>query len=307
MMNDPFSDFLQIMDARSIMSGGLVAGGSWAINFPPSERVKFWGVMRGSCWLLMEGAETPVRIAEGDVFLLSRARPLLLASDLSATPVALSDVLDGRTGAVVQHGAGDDFFMIGGKVELSPDCARLLSDALVPLIHIHAASRQAPILHWLLQQLVRERDDILPGAAVVSSQLAHLLFIQILRAHFESAAPQSPGWLRAVADKRVAPALRLMHGEPGRAWELGELAKAAAMSRAAFAAYFKKVAGIAPVAYLTEWRMRLAQRLLREGATPVAVLAHSLGYSSESAFSNAFKRSTGSSPKHYRNASQLSP
>jgi hypothetical protein len=41
--------------------------------------------------------------------------------------------------------------------------------------------------------------------------------------------------------------------------------------------------------------MRLAERALREEATPVAVVGQSLGYISESAFSNAFKRVTGHS------------
>jgi AraC-like DNA-binding protein len=48
--------------------------------------------------------------------------------------------------------------------------------------------------------------------------------------------------------------------------------------------------------------MRLAERALREEGTPVAVLAGKLGYGSESAFSNAFKRVTGNAPRHYRRA-----
>jgi hypothetical protein len=28
--------------------------------------------------------------------------------------------------------------------------------------------------------------------------------------------------MRALSDERIAPALRLMHREPGRAWQLGE-------------------------------------------------------------------------------------
>ncbi|TIW06219.1 MAG: helix-turn-helix transcriptional regulator, partial [Mesorhizobium sp.] len=70
------------------------------------------------------------------------------------------------------------------------------------------------------------------------------------------------------------PALRLMHGDPARAWHLEELAKACAMSRTSFAVHFRTVAGIAPLAYLTEWRMRLAERALREERTPVAVVTH---------------------------------
>ena len=46
--------------------------------------------------------------------------------------------------------------------------------------------------------------------------------------------------------------------------------------------------------------MHLAERALREEGAPVAELAQSLGYSSESAFSHAFKRVTGVGPKRYR-------
>jgi len=109
----------------------------------------------------------------------------------------------------------------------------------------------------------------------------------------------------AVGDRQLAPALKLMHSDPGRSWQLGELAKAAAMSRTTFALHFKEVAGIAPLAYLTAWRMRLAERALREERTPTSVLARSLGYTSESAFNNAFKRVTGQPPKRYRTKSQI--
>ena len=97
-----------------------------------------------------------------------------------------------------------------------------------------------------------------------------------------------------------------MHGDPGRAWHLEELARACAMSRTTFVSRFTTVAGVAPLTYLTEWRMRLAERALREEATPVSAVGQSVGYASESAFSNAFKRVTGSSPKAYRNTKPVS-
>ncbi|WP_372495458.1 helix-turn-helix domain-containing protein [Saccharopolyspora soli] len=46
--------------------------------------------------------------------------------------------------------------------------------------------------------------------------------------------------------------------------------------------------------------MLLAQRALRDGDVGVGSLAVELGYSSESAFSNAFKREVGESPLRYR-------
>jgi len=245
-----------------------------------------------------------MRLRKLDVIVAPRAH--VLASDVALAPVALAAILEQRQGAIARHGHGDDFFMIGGKVELSGSSARLLLDGLPDLIHIRAASRHAPSLRWLLEQLVRERDDGLPGVAAASAQLAHLLFIQILRAYFDDAEPAASSRLRAIADPRLAPALQLMHGNPAHPWQLGELARAAAMSRAPFAAYFKAVAGIAPIAYLTEWRMRLAERALQENGSSVHALAATLGYGTESAFSHAFKRVTGKSPKHYRQEVQAS-
>jgi AraC-like DNA-binding protein len=137
---------------------------------------------------------------------------------------------------------------------------------------------------------------------LASAQLSQLLFIQILRAHQSTAGPLAAGWLRALGDARIAPALRLMHDDPARSWHPEDLAKACAMSRTTFASHFKAVAGVAPLTYLTGWRMRLAERALGEDVTPVSVVAQSLGYTSESAFSNAFKRVTGRSPKACRTA-----
>jgi AraC-like DNA-binding protein len=93
-----------------------------------------------------------------------------------------------------------------------------------------------------------------------------------------------------------------MHGDPAHDWTIAELAKVSAMSRTRFAVHFKSVAGMPPLAYLGQWRMRLAQRLLREESVTVAALAERLGYATESGFSDAFKRIVGVAPATYRSA-----
>ena len=72
------------------------------------------------------------------------------------------------------------------------------------------------------------------------------------------------------------------------------------MSRTSFALRFKANVGVAPLTYLQNLRMRVAEHQLRAGAISVSELAQSLGYASDSAFSNAFKRRTGLAPKHYQ-------
>jgi AraC-like DNA-binding protein len=235
------------------------------------------------------------------VFLLSARRSFVLSSDLAAVPVEAASVFSPNLSEVVQLGGGEECLQVGGFVRLDPASGGLLTDVLPPLVHIRAASPHATVLRWLLDQLVHERVEKLPGASLASAQLAQLIFIQILRAHLETSGALTTGWLRALADKRIAPALCMMHGDPGRSWQLEELAKATAMSRTTFVVRFKTAAGVAPLTYLLNWRMSLAERTLRSEDVPVSVLAR---YTSESAFSNAFKRTIGMSPKKYRDAAR---
>jgi len=298
---DPFSDVLKLASAEAVISGGLTAGRAWAIRFPPPDKLKFFAIVRGTCWLTIDGREDPIRVEPGDVFLVSRLAFVLLG-DMAAIPVDASDVFTPASGMFAQLGAGDDFSFVGGHVTLDALSGGFFADVLPPLVYVRAVSPQATVLQWLLEQLVRERASDLPGASVVSEQLAQLMFVQILRAHLDDSGSLPAGLLRALGDAGIAPAIRLMHGDPGRPWKLQELAESAAMSRTTFALRFKNAAGVTPLTYLLNWRMRLAERALREGTTTVSALGESLGYTSESAFSNAFKRAIGIAPKRYRDA-----
>lgn len=307
MTPDLVSELLELMNARSVLSGGLLAGGAWAIRFPASTHLKFWGIQRGRAWIVFED-RPPLRAEAGDLFLFHGAGSHVLASDLDAEPVPLEEVAAARLGAMNRHGDGDGdgeaFLMFGGKVELDAGCEPLLFAGLPPLIHLPGSETRTRSIHWVLERLVQEREAALPGWEQAGVQLAHLLFIGILRAWLADRDTPGHGLLRAANDARLAPALRLMHGAPGRAWRLAELAQAAAMSRASFAERFKRVAGTAPLHYLTQLRMRLAQKRLRNSRDSLAQLAETFGYASESAFSNAFKRVLGQSPSHYRDAAR---
>lgn len=302
MLNDPLSDVLKLANVQSLVTGGFAASGQWAIRFPAPDKLKFFAAVRGACWLRVEGEGSPLRLEPGDVILLALRRNFVLASDMTVTPRGSHELFAGRSEPMVAvdgvNVADAEVVQIGGHVHLHPSYGALLSDVLPPTIHVHGSAPEAQALRWILDQLLRERAD-LPGSGLATMQLGYLLFIQVLRAHLAAGGALRAGWLRAATDVRLAPALRLIHGEPGRAWRLDQLARASAMSRTSFATHFKAVAGEAPLSYLTRWRMRLAEQALRRGDAPVATLAQTLGYASESAFSHAFKRVVGLSPRHY--------
>ena len=85
----PFSDILKLSNAETFVSGGFTAGGSWAIRFPAPDKIKFFALVKGKCWLLIDNRQLPVRVEEGDVFLLSAQPSFVLASDLAAVPVSV--------------------------------------------------------------------------------------------------------------------------------------------------------------------------------------------------------------------------
>ncbi|MCL6707538.1 AraC family transcriptional regulator [Pseudomonas sp. R2.Fl] len=300
MNTDPLSSILSLVDARVVYAGGLRAGGDWAVRFPPPDKIKFFVVAKGGCVLSVDGVDEPFRLRTGDVFLLSAPRGFVLASGPGIPPIGTDGIYRPGGPVIAEVGSGEEFLMLGSHVDVDSGVGRLLVDNMPSSLHLKADAAPAPRLRWLIGELVEEANSVTPGAGLAQSGLAHLMFLQILRAYLARSDGVEVGWLRAVCDPRLAPALRLMHSDPARNWHLPELAKAAAMSRTAFATRFKAVAGMAPLAYLTEWRMRLAEKKLRLENTPVAELARELGYSSEAAFSSAFKRVTGRSPKRGR-------
>lgn len=303
---DPFSDILGITKAETVSSGGFTAGGAWSIRFPRMDKMRFGAVVSGGCWMRVED-QPPFRVGAGDVCLMAVQQAVIFSSSPDLPPIEAESVFRRDHGRVMTSmpmlGDGRDCFQIGGHICMDPVNGKMLAEVLPPLILVRSGAARADILRVLLDQLVSERSTDLPGTNIVSSQLAQLIFVLILRAYVETEPAMAAGWLRALSDKSLAPAIKLMHGEPGRSWRLEELAKATGMSRTVFIERFKAAAGVAPLTYLTHWRMRLAERLLRETADPISIIAPSLGYASESAFSNAFKRVNGVAPRQYRSSS----
>ncbi len=127
---------------------------------------------------------------------------------------------------------------------------------------------------------------------------------QIVRSWIETRPTDLSGWLAAVTDPQIGTALARIHRDPGNAWTVDTLAAAAGMSRSLFAERFMTLLTVSSARYLLQWRMRLSAVWLRTEDMPVAEVASRLGYASDAAFSRAFKRFFGSSPKSLRGESR---
>jgi AraC-like DNA-binding protein len=158
---------------------------------------------------------------------------------------------------------------------------------------------------WVQASIAYSLEHAVPSNASanpISTRLPELVLIEVLRAHLATAPAADHGWLAALHDPVLAPALTLLHESPDKKWSVAELASRAAVSRSLLDDRFRTVLGRSPIRYLTEWRMHLAAELLTTTDITIVTIARRVGYDSEEAFSRAFKRARGLSPSHWRAA-----
>jgi AraC-like DNA-binding protein len=153
-----------------------------------------------------------------------------------------------------------------------------------------------------LRLMAVEARQARPGGEAVMTRLADILVIQAIRSWLETDPAARKGWLGALRDRQIGPALTLIHRDPARPWTVAALARERAMSRSAFAARFTALVGEPAMQYVTRWRMQLAYSQLEEEGATVAELARRFGYRSEAAFARAFKRVVGMPPGEVRRA-----
>jgi AraC-like DNA-binding protein len=148
-----------------------------------------------------------------------------------------------------------------------------------------------------LDLLFAEAFSARAGRGAAIDRLVEYFTILLLR-HSVEASLVKKGVLAGLADERVAKAMMVMHSQPEHAWTLEALAGVAAMSRSRFAKHFLDTVGTTVMDYLTDWRISLAQGLLKRGR-PVKAVAPAVGYTNETAFARVFARRTGVSPTNW--------
>lgn len=168
--------------------------------------------------------------------------------------------------------------------------------ALPPLIVLPLA--RVPGLAGVLELLFQEADQVRCGHRLIADRLFEIVLLLLLRwllDHGEDGGVAA-GLLLGLADPQLARALTAVHESPHLPWTLAALAQRAGMSRSAFAARFNKVVGTPPADYLSDWRMTLAKKKLRQGYA-VKFIALGLGYANASSLSRVFAQREGCSPR----------
>jgi AraC-like DNA-binding protein len=195
--------------------------------------------------------------------------------------------------------AHEDARLFSGRMPLSS--GSWLDDRLPPLLVACRLFARDPMVESLLTAMEVEYRAGRPGASTVVDHLANVVAMAAIRAWVENCHAAGE-WLVAMRDPNISLALDAIHQEPGSPWTVEALARVARSSRSMFAERFHATVGDPPLRYLARVRMERAMELLENQRLSVAQTAAELGYGSDVAFSRAFRRHTGVSPRGWRDS-----
>jgi AraC-like DNA-binding protein len=294
-MHDPLSEVIALLQPRTVFSKRISGAGRWGVRYSAFGQPSFCAVLEGRCRLAVDG-HRPLTLEAGDFLLLPATPGFTMSGFEPVTPEQIDPKVTAAPTGEVRHGTRGgrpDVRLLGGYFVFdSPDTSLLVS-LLPSLVHVRGVERLSVLVRLVGEESAGRRS----GRDLVLTRLMEVLLIEALRSTPGEDTP--PGLLRALADTRLAPAMRQMHGQPARAWTMAELARTAALSRSAFFGRFTRTVGLPPMEYLLAWRMAVAKDLLRRQDLRLAEVAERVGYGSASTFSTAFSRHVGQPPSRY--------
>ena len=177
--------------------------------FPmPETMIGYHYIRSGRAVVAVEG-QKPVPVKAGEIVILPRNDPHLLASDGNLPPAEAEDVTVVTAQGLHHIGCGTD----GPKTEVwcgflgtAKSSEHPLLDALPPLLTLDVSGGEAQWLDSSMRFLAQQN----PSPDVVA-RLAELFVGQAIREYVDQLPPSSKGWLSGLADPAVSKALSIIH------------------------------------------------------------------------------------------------
>jgi AraC-like DNA-binding protein len=270
------------------------------LDIVKDDNSQFWRLVSGRCSVGSPDGSI-IEMAEGDLVFVPNGSAHWIGDKSTSLRMPSPDFVKARReGIPVFNSGGDKTVLIAGHFEFDYQPLHPFLKDLPPVIHIRQyVTANQLLLKQVTQLMLEELNNERPGSSVMLKCLSEMMFINIIRAYIDQAAP-GDGFLSALNDPRISKALKLMQDSPQNNWTLESLATEIGMSRSVFFHQFKKLVHETPLNYLTNWRIRQAQKLLMTDSSNIAQIAAHVGYQSEAAFNRQFKSKTGQTPAAYR-------
>lgn len=282
----------------------------WALQSEAYAPVQMFAVAEGCAVLAIEGSE-PFIAYPGDLIMVTRPMATYTGSAAGLKPQPLTKAWTEaglppwRSGSRIDHvlrfsygsGPGERLSMVSFTIEVAQVWGQALLRSLPAVILIKREEMNVDWIGTAMQNMLSVRSG--KGHIAVALRLAELLFIAGLRTFLAKPLDRPPGWLHAIADRRLCVPVSAIMLQPGDEWTLQTIARAAGMSRSSLARHFSNVVGTSPADFVTGWRMCVAADWLLTTHLSVKEIARRLRYATPSAFGAAFRQRYGVSPRAF--------
>ncbi|QUH00019.1 AraC family transcriptional regulator [Saccharopolyspora erythraea] len=314
---DPLADLLHGVRAQGAQFCQSILSPPWSLRFESSASLELHTMLHEDAWIIPDDGPA-LRLRPGDIAVVRGPGRYVIADEPSTPPGLLvrddrcfsiadgSDVCEALALGPRTFGSSADgsATLVSGTYQLPDSLGERLLCALPPVLVVPAVDDSClELLELVTAELVRET----PGQQIALDRMLDVLLVFTLRDWFTRPEADAPSWYQALADPVVGGALRAMHNAPSAPWTVRSLAAHVGVSRAGLARRFTELVGEPPLTYLTCWRMDLAAELLRRPGATVTSVAAQVGYADGFAFSSAFKRVRGISPRDHRRRAQAVP
>lgn len=273
----------------------------------PSHLIAYHYVVEGRFVVEVEGGGT-MEAVPGQLLVMPRNDKHCLASASGLTPTDAGSLIeqgiDDSIARIRYGGGGSRTRILCGFLGSDNGCDPLLS-SLPPVVSLTLEPDKTG--KWIEESIHYAMHELAAGGPAASTslaRLAELLLAEAVREYVEQLPPDGHGWMSGLSDPMVGKALALIHGQLNRRWTLDDLAREIATSRSVLTERFARLIGVSPIEYHRRRRLERAAERLSHTNQPVASIAFEVGYGSEAAFSRSFKRSYGSSPGAFREATR---
>ena len=295
---DVLGDILETLRFRGSIFFRSNLAAPWGMSLTETGIPRFHIVLSGECFVGAQG-HSAVKAQERDIIMLPNGdshwiadKPgrKLIPSDSASKASELGDPLF-QKGRVTNR-------LMCGMVHFDQRAGHPILDALPEVMHFAMVEATGPI--WSVVTLIdAEMRNYCVHGSRIADRLTEVLFLQLLY-HYVCNNDDAMGLLGALRDRRVYRAISLIHQEPDFDWSLSALGERVGMSRATLVRHFQDAVGVAPMAYINNWRMMKAYGAIKHTTAPLEEIATSVGFASTRTLARAFERHYGFTPSELR-------
>lgn len=303
------SELLTGMRLRGVQYRRIQTGPSFGLGFEHKSAHAYFHYLAVGTAILRTGDGAIHHLSAGDAVLVPQGHghELLSAPDVTVQPI---DQLDAAPLGEAVSGVNTcpstlstpSTILFYGCMEFDLGGMRALGKLMPNVMVADTGGQRYPGLGAILDSIKGEICAGRIGYAGIMARLAEVAASLFVRGWVEQGSESAQGLMAALRDPRLARSILALHRQPGREWTVAELAAESHVSRSVFAQRFQATLGVPPLRYATELRMRIASQWLTQDNLSIDAVAQRLGYTSQAAFSRAFKRINGQPPGASRQA-----